>query len=118
MQAPCWEATDFVLNLRSVLNKYPLGTQPCAYNYSDGKDYKTFFVFIAYDDGNDFTQTHLCIRSVWLCSPQLLKKQIAKHMTVCCVTAPNVVSEETETASCMYVVLLSNHAVNQASSEV
>ena len=39
-------------------------------------------------------------------------------MTVCCVTAPNVVSEETETASCMYVVLLSNHAVNQASSEV
>lgn len=55
----------FFFNLRSVLNKYPLGPQPCAYNYSDGrKDYKTFFVFIAYDDGNDFTQTHLCIQSV------------------------------------------------------
>ena len=25
---------------------------------------KNFFVFIAYDDGNDFTQTHVCIQSV------------------------------------------------------
>ena len=85
----------FVLNFRSVLNKYPLGPQPCAYisyHYSDGKDYKYVFVYLSPMMTAMILQTHLCIQIFVfsLCDfvpPQLLKEQIAKHMTVCYVTA-------------------------------
>ena len=85
MQAPCWEATDFVLNLRSVLNKYPLGTQPCAYNYSDGKDYKKIFcIYSLWWRQWFYTDTCLYSVCVTMFPPTVKKANCEAHDCVLC----------------------------------